>query len=410
MKLRQIAYRNIKRNTRRTLLSMSAIALAAFCFVFMFSLIEGLKVDMQQNLFTHYVGEVRIRHKEYSEYEQLQPLHLNIASYRQVAESILAVDGVQAVSPRIRFATGLYEDGETYGASCLGVDFSYEKTFQDLSKILVEGELPASGENQTLLGVGLAKEMDLDIGDKITILTKTLHGGTNAMTFSISGIVSFPVENLNTRTFVAPLDRVQYLLRMGDAVTEILVKTGDGIPPEVLAADIGEAVSGYQDGDLIARGWREISDVYSWIELADVIYMIIAFMFFLLGSTVIINTTMMVVYERRKEIGTIAAMGMTGSEIVRLFFLEALFISVIGSLIGVVAGIGLTIPLSHIGIDFSESMGSIDFQLSPIFYPMLNLRSTVFVFFYSTIVASVASFFPSKQASAVNPIEALRTI
>jgi putative ABC transport system permease protein len=138
--------------------------------------------------------------------------------------------------------------------------------------------------------------------------------------------------------------------------------------------------------------------------------MILAFMFFLLGSTVIINTTMMVVFERRKEIGTIAAMGMTGPEIVRLFFLEAFFISVLGSLLGVLAGIGLTIPLSRVGLDFSDSMGGVDFQLSPVFYPMLNLRSTVFVFFYSTIVASAASFFPSKKASSVNPIEALRTI
>jgi putative ABC transport system permease protein len=389
---------------------MSAIALAAFCFVFMFSLIEGMKTDMKRNLFTHYVGEVRVRHAEYSEYEQLQPLHLNIQEYRNIADSILDIEGVQAVSPRVRFGTGLYEEGETYAASGLGFDFSYEKEFQDLQQLLVEGQLPDKGKNETLLASGLAKEMNLDIGDKITLLTKTMHGGTNAISFTITGIVQFPVQSLNNRTFVAPLDRIQYLLRMDDAVTEILVKTGNGVSTEALASEVREAVSEYQEGNLTARSWQEISDVYTWIELADTVYMMLAFMFFLLGSTVIINTTMMVVFERRKEIGTIAAMGMTGGEIVRLFFLEAFFISVLGSLIGVIAGIGLTIPLSRVGLDFGDSMGGIDMQLSPVFYPILNLRSTVFVFFYSTAVASVASFFPSKKASSVNPIEALRTI
>jgi putative ABC transport system permease protein len=137
---------------------------------------------------------------------------------------------------------------------------------------------------------------------------------------------------------------------------------------------------------------------------------VIALVFFLLASTVIINTTMMVIFERMREIGTVAAMGMTPQEIVRLFFLEAFYIGAIAAFVGVVLGIAVTIPLSKTGIDLTQSMGGVDLEINPVIYPRLNIRSTVFVFFYSTAIASLASFIPSRRAAKIEPVEALRAV
>ena len=102
-------------------------------------------------------------------------------------------------------------------------------------------------------------------------------------------------------------------------------------------------------------------------------------------------------------------MGMTGSQIVKLFFLEALFIAVIGSLAGAVLGSLLTFPFSQIGLNFGEAMESVSFEVSPIFYPVLTLTTVIRVFLLSTLVAALASFFPSRRAARINPIEALRS-
>jgi putative ABC transport system permease protein len=410
MKLREIAFRNIKRNTRRSLLCMIAIGLAALCFVFMFSLIEGIKVDLRENLHTYYTGEIRVRNKEYSEYEYLNPLHLNITEYEEIIGLVGETVPVEAVSPRVQFGTGIYREGNTYPAVGLGVDFEHEREYQDFDDTLIEGRLPENGKNETVLGVGLAKEIGLDVGDKVTLLTKTMRGGTNALTLEITGLLTFPVGSLNSKFFIAPLDRMQYFLRMNDGVTDVLVKVENRMPAEEAAAEIRGALATAGRDELEVLAWNEISETYSVMKMADTSYMIIAFLFFLLGSTVIINTTMMVVYERTKEIGTIAAMGMTGPEIVKLFFLEALFISILGSLLGVAAGIGITIPVSKIGLSFGDAMEGIDWEISPVFYPVLNFKSTVFVFIYSTVIASAASFIPSRRAAKIKPVEALRAI
>ena len=136
----------------------------------------------------------------------------------------------------------------------------------------------------------------------------------------------------------------------------------------------------------------------------------IALFFFILGTTVIINTTMMVIFERLHEIGTIAALGMKPGEIVRLFFLEAFYISVISAFIGVLLGSALTLVLSRTGVDLSQMLQGVDLEVSAVIHPRLSLRSTVFVFFYSVAVSSLASFLPSRRAARIRPVEALRSI
>lgn len=410
MKLGKLAWRNIRRNTRRSILSMTAVAIAAMTFVFMFSLIEGMKQDVAHNLQTFVTGEVRIRHKEFEKYEHLNPLHLGIEEYTNLTSRLDEVEAVDKISPRIKFPTAIYKEGNTFRAQGMGVDFEREAAYQELEQYVVKGRLPHNGANEVLVASGLAKEMQLDIGDNFTLLTQTRGRGMNAITFEITGISHYDFEGLNSAFFQAPIDRVQYFLRMDNSATEILLKLNEGYSAEEFAARLGSQLSAWNRPQLEARMWKDISQTYSFVMMADAIYFIIALMFFLLGSTVIINTMMMTIYERRKEIGTISAMGMTGSEVVRLFFLEAFYIAALGSVVGVVVGTGVTYPLSIYGLNFGASMQGVDFEMSTMLKPVLNLKSTLFVFVYSTFIASAASFIPSRKSAKIEPVEALRAL
>ncbi|TFG62091.1 MAG: ABC transporter permease, partial [Spirochaetales bacterium] len=132
MKLYSIAIRNIKRNRRRSILSVSATALAAMCMVLLFSYIRGVENNLKENILTYYTGQVRIRHKDYDKNEQMNPLHLNIGSFEKVARIIDGIPGVSAVSPRISFPAAIYREDEKFVAMGLGVDFDRERLFQDL--------------------------------------------------------------------------------------------------------------------------------------------------------------------------------------------------------------------------------------------------------------------------------------
>ncbi len=409
MKVSKIAFRNIKRNKRRSILSGSAIAVATMMIVLMFSLINGMLVDIEWNVTSYVTGHVRVRNIEYDKNEMFNPLHLNIPGAEQRIREIDAIPEVSIVAPRITFPGMVYRGEDSYKMQGVGVDFTKELEFQKLAEHVVKGRIPEAGKNEVLMGFGLAKNMDLTIGDKYTVLTNTVYRGSNGMTFTIVGLVNFVISGMNTTTFLAPIDRVQRLVKANDAVTELLIKIPDGDNTKTAAAAVQAVLDKDGNSGLAAKPFQELSFTYSWIEMAQGIYDIMALVFFILASSVIINTTMMVIFERMKEIGTIGAMGMTGGEIQKLFFLEAFYIGLIGALAGVILGIGLTIPLSITGIDFSASMEGIDFDISNIIYPKLSLRSTLFVYIYSVAVSSLATIIPTRKAAHIEPVEALRS-
>jgi putative ABC transport system permease protein len=251
----------------------------------------------------------------------------------------------------------------------------------------------------------LADELGVTVGDKLTILTRTAVMSTQAWTFRISGLVGFPVGGLS-RVVLLPIGVAQRFLQLDatDAVTDLLLYAGHDDQVEAMAAAVRDAV-----GDRLAvQSWTEENAMYRLIQAAARIYDVIALVFFLLATTVIVNTTMMVVYERMREIGTIAALGMTGAQIMRLFFLEALFIGAAAALVGVGLGIALVLPLSQVGIDYSEAMEGVELNMSNVIYPQLNLRSTVLVLCYSIAVTAAASFWPTRRAARLHPVTALR--
>ncbi len=407
MKLATIAARNIMRNKRRSILSITAIAMATMSIVFLFSFLEGMKNDLACNLQTYYTGEIRVRNNNYGKYEYLTPLHLRIEAYEDVLKIIERNNSVKTLSPRIRFPAGIYRNGEIYRALGMGVDFQREKSYQDIESRIIKGRLPETGKKETLLGADLAREIGVTTGDKITILATTMRRGSNAVTLRITGIASFPVESFNKKYLLIPLDRVQKLLRMDGSVTEIIMKLKKG-SSSMVSEQLNTALRAAGREELEIKSWKKIPSSYSFIETASSMYNFIALFFFILASSVIINTTMMVIHERRREIGTIGAMGMTGGEIIRLFFIETVFLSTAGSLIGVILGIGVTVPLSITGIHFGKAMEGFSMEISNSIYPALNLKSTALVFVYSVCMASLATLLPSIKAARVKPVEALR--
>ena len=430
MKLWRIALRNVARNKRRSLLSGSAIAVATLSVVLMFSLLGGMLGDLVSTTLTYDSGHARIRHAEYGRYETLSPVHLAVTGAGTLAARLQELPQVTGVLPRVRFAGAIYREDRNHGAFGLGLDFAREievararlpqmsgsgagaaslEEFARAWQLAVHGgRLPRAGERELLIGAALAEELGLAVGDKLTILTRTALLSTQAWTFTVSGVIGFPIGGMR-RLLLAPLDVVQRFLKLsaGDGVTEILLYTGsEEEVPALTAALAGALPEG--DPGLAVQAWSETNPLFSMMQVATRIYDFIALFFFLLATTVIVNTTMMVVFERMKEIGTIAALGMTGAQISRLFFLEALFIGMAAALAGVALGCAIVLPLSQVGLDYSAAMEGVELNMSDVLYPRLSVRSTVLVFCYSIAVTAAASYWPARKAARLQPVEALR--
>ena len=431
MKLWRIALRNVARNKRRSLLSGSAIVVATLSVVLMFSVLGGMLGDLVATTLTYDSGHARIRHAEYARYETLSPVHLAVTGAGALAQRLQELPQVTGVLPRVRFAGAIYREERNHGAFGLGLDFAREiavarerlpqmsgggaagtATLDEFARAwqlaVHGGSLPRAGERELLISAALAEELGLAVGDKLTILTRTALLSTQAWTFTVSGVVGYPIGGMR-RLLLAPLDVVQRFLKLsaGDGVTEILLYTGSEEEVPALTAALAEEVPEGDPG-LAVQAWSETNPLFSMMQVATRIYDLIALFFFLLATTVIVNTTMMVVFERMKEIGTIAALGMTGAQISRLFFLEALFIGMAAALAGVALGCAIVLPLSQVGLDYSAAMEGVELNMSDVLYPRLSARSTLLVFCYAIAVTAAAAYWPARKAARLHPVEALR--
>ena len=408
-KLPKLAFRNIFRNLRRSILSAVAIAVSAMSIVMLFGLLNGMESDMANNLKSYYTGQVRIRHIDFEKYERYNPLHLGV-DWNSIKPILNDNDNVRAATARINFPANMYLGEKQHGVMGIGVDFSTEETFIDFPSILMEGNLPQAGENEIMMGFALARDMNLGIGDKVTLLSTTATRGSNAFTFTIVGIAGFPVASMNANSLWAPIDRVQKFLGMDGQAQEILVLLEDGVNEKEAATQIGDKIESALGTVTDTRSWKELNMMYGMLRIAKIAYYFIAMFFFVLGSTVIINTTMMVIFERMREIGTLSALGMQGSELTRLFLLEGFFISIIGSAFGVIIGYVATYYMGKVGLDFTEALSGMDMEISSILYPQTSIFTAIAVWAYAVVISTLSTFIPSRHASKIQPVEALRYV
>ena len=409
MKLSKIALRNINRNKRRSLLSGSAIAVAAASIIFLFALLDGMETDLADNIQTFYTGTIRIIHSDFEKNKKINPMHLTVKDPDKIIEITKRINPDIQVSERISFPARIYIGSRYFNAMGIGVRFPDEIGFQKIEDVMVEGRFPETGR-EVLLGARLAEKMGVKTGDKITALSATAGRGSNAMTFTVTGLAVFPLLEFTNSVFMIPLETGQDFLKMKTDVKELLLKYKASSDQDAAALIDRLRNETEKNGikNIDIAYWKDINDTYSMIAMAEKMYMIMAFFFLLLGCSVIINTTMMVIYERTKEIGMMKALGMKNSDVVKLFFLESFYIGIAASAAGVIFGVIISQILHHTGINFQNMMEDMDFEMSTVLYPVVTLTSVVTIFLYSVIIASISTFIPTLRATGINTVDALK--
>jgi len=410
MKLARIALRNIGRNSRRSILSATATAIATMAMVALIAYVNGLSADMNKNLTDLVTGHVQVRAADYERFEQLNPLHLRVQRYRDLLALLDAEPEVAAATARLSLPVGIFRGEENVGAQVMGVDVERERAFMQVDRIVAAGRLPNAGAAEAIVGRTLAKKLGAGLGDRITLLSGTMRRSSNALTVTIVGLAAFPVSSMDGLRLMLPLDRAIALARMDDSVTEVLVKAKDEGRIAALGRRVGAILGEGGWEDLRARTLYEANYMLSFLKMADIAYFIFSLVFFLLASTVLVNTTMMVVFERTREIGTVGALGMKGGEIVRMFLLEALALAAIGAAAGVVLGLVIAVPLSYLGIDMGAVTQSMSFEISNVVFARPKPLGTALIFVYAVAISCAAAYLPARRAAKIQPVEALRAI
>ena len=398
----KLAWRNLWRNYRRTLIMLLAIALGVWAMIFMTALLRGMVDDMVKQGIGSLPGHVQIHALAYRDDPSVTH-SLPVPDQRLLA---LLNDGqVKAWSSRIKVPAMISSEYENRGVQLLGVDPQGELALGFSPDDIVEGRfLNGSDDRGIVVGRKLLQRLETRLGKRVVLMSQDPDNTIAEGGFRIVGVFKAEMENREESFVYAGRDVVQAMLGIGTDVSEIAVLGHQYQTPDVLTAAIRSVVP----ADHEVLSWLEL-DPYlaTMMRVMNGFVLVWMVVIFLSLSFGLVNTLMMAIFERVREIGLMRALGMRPSAIVYQVLVESVMLLMLGLLLGNLMAIGTIIPLKD-GIDISAvSQGMEMMGASSILYPVLLWPDLVLANIVVIVLGILTSSLPAWRAARYRPVEAL---
>ncbi|MEE8586194.1 MAG: FtsX-like permease family protein [Acidobacteriota bacterium] len=410
MLILRLGWRNLWRNPRRSLISISAVATAFVFLILLLGMSEGLKRQMLQNGTGLLLGQVQLHHPDYlpdrSLYDTLGDQQGLPPGWLGQLESR---SGVEAAAGRL-YGFALLSTGEhSAGARLIGIQPESEKRVSTMLDSLRGQALESDPGGQILLGETLAQQIDAQQGSQVAVVTQAADGSMGNVLYRVSGLLRTGLSALDRTLAVVHIRDLQDLLVLDESrFHEIALKIHDPVQADQVSAQIN-ADPALPQG-IQAKSWGELLP-----QLRDYLSLFENFYGFLIGFVAVfaalgvLNTMMMAVFERTREIGTVGALGMFPSQILTSFLVESLFLGCLGLALGLAVGALLMQPLTTQGLDLSRWTGElsiINTRLDPVIRFEWASKEVIWSAVGLLIAILLAGGLPARKAARMNPVQA----
>jgi ABC-type lipoprotein release transport system permease subunit len=399
----KMAYRNLGRHRRRSLLSALALALGTALLMFIAAFFRGEMRSSMETTLRLNTGHLQVQNVEYDPDKLSVAWKYLIENPNQVVARVAAFDQVRVATPRL-FASGIVSvRDESNGVQIIGIDPASDANapYRDG---LVSGEfLTADDRDGILIGYPLADALGLKAGDQLNLLVNTADGIVDEQSFTVRGIFSTGTTAYDKGVVFLPLAKAQAFSGAGDRASIIFILLYDRETADAVAAAI-------QGQNFKVRTWTEMNELLVLVEDFSNAYLTVINLIVLgVTATVIVNTLLMSVFERTREIGILSAIGMKGRQIITLFLAEAALLAAAGTAVGSLAGWALSAYFGKVGIYFGDLGISGEMLLEDRIYPYLTFDSAITLIVTAFVVTILASLYPARMASRMEPVEALHS-
>ena len=413
LKVLKLAARNLARYQRRTLLTTLLIVLGVLAVLLFVSVSGSFKRLIVGQITDSMLGHVEVHRRGYVASIDNLPLNLNMtpAMVTKVDDVLKKMDSVEAWSPRLKFGAMFSNFTETTSIRLNGVDPAREAaTCPLMLKRFLQGA-PDGGlveRGKVLIPDILATGMKIKVGDTVVLVATNLDGSVNGKTFVVQGVLD-SVTGPGGRDGYINMDDARELLRLTEPeVSEIAIRLKNPQKIAAAAAAIRQALAGVTDQQgrpaLEVHTWDQLTPFASIASMIDLLTLFIKVMLVGIVLISIMNVMVMAVYERIREIGTIAAIGTQPGRILTLFMTEGLLLGVVGAAIGAALSLAGIYALNAARLSFNFARQQ--FTLAP----TIGAGDVLLVSVTVIIVAVLASLQPAWKASRMNPITALRHV
>ena len=409
----KIALRNLMRYRRRTLLTTLLITLGVVAVLLFVSVSSSFKGMMISQITDSMLGHLQIHKKGYVSSIDNLPLHLNMPPKMldKVSAALAEIDEIEAWSPRIKLGAMFSNFTETTNIRLNGVDpVTESQVSPDLGKRMIAGGGKVLVERGRILVPELiAKGMQVKIGDPIVLVANNKDGSVNGMNFTVQGLLE-GISGPGGRDGYIHLEDARALLRMQEQeISEIVVRLKDLDQIETvqkqLQASIGLLKNNKGKPAFEIHSWEKLSPFSNIARMIDLMTLFIKIMLVAIVLISVMNVMIMAVYERIREIGTIAAMGTSPGSIRSLFIAEGFLLGLLGAVIGIILSLGLITLFRYAGISFDFGR-----QKGLLLQPEIAAGDVIIAAVMVIIVAVLASLQPAWKASRMEPIDALRHV
>jgi len=409
-----LAWKNLSRYKKRTIITAAALAFGLGLYIFMDSMLLGAEVESERNLIWYETASARIMHQDYWEEKDSLPLKYALDNTEELLAR-LDKEGIAATPRTVFFGEIIMtkdpypEDGSMF-TKIFAIDPATDEDVFEFKKTIEAGRYLEPGEEGVMLGSWLAEDIGAKVGFPLTIVTRGKDGYKQTIDVEVVGIINCPNPYINRASMFIPLDTADYYLAMEGGVTEIDLKYRHYKEAEKVSIELEDKLRDDLNGWVILP-WQILAKQYvMFTEMkrgGSGIFLILVFVIAAVGVS---NTMLMAVFERERELGMMRAMGMKDSQVKTAFFIEAAGIGIIGSIFGIILGFVLDFWLVNYGIDFSFMMRDMDvgYRISGIFYGAWNFATMVKALIFGVIMTAGVSYFPIRRGLKLEITECLR--
>jgi len=401
-----MAWRNIWRNRRRTLVILTAIVIGVWSMVLLGALMRGMVVQMVNNGISTLTGHVQVHAKGYHADPVIEHSMQNPAEVEAALKAGLPSGSHWA--GRVRVNAVASNAHHTTGVTLVGIEPQREAAVSFIGQHAVsQGKYLAPGEARGILaGAKAVDEFDSKLGFKLILMSQDTTKQIASRAFRISGIYRAELEATEKQFVFVTQAAAQKMLKMGGALSEFAVWLPQGASPQAAAAALKKALPAdkYE-----VMTWQELLPVLeAYTGLFDGFVLIWYVVVFIAMGFGIINTTLMAVMERIREFGLLKALGMRPGWVIREVVTESFYILLIGIAAGNVLGLAMVALLAATGIDLSAlAAGSEFFGFSRVLYPVLSVRDLLTANLVVFLLGMLVSIYPAAKAARFTPVEAM---
>lgn len=397
----KIAYRNLGRNRRRSFFSALGLALGLALLLLMASFIRGEISSALDYTILLQSGHLQIRAPSYEESKTSLKWDDLIEDPQTLAAQVAALPQVLDATPRLYATAILVSQNKSVGVRVFGID-PQAKANQPYREGLVSGQFLSPDDREgLLLGQSLAQKLGLQAGDRVNLSVNTANGDVDEQIFIVRGIFSTGTNAFDNATILLPLSKAQAITQADNHASVIFILLKD----KRYTDNIADSLSHLPYKVLT---WRTMNDIIIQTEDMANAYMVIFYLIVLaITASVIVNTLIMAVFERMREIGILAALGWRAKEILLLFLAETAILTVGGILLGLIIGLLAVTYFSTHGF-YIGNMGISGFLIGNMIYTELTLSDTIRLTLITFIITIIAGLYPAILAARLEPVRALR--